>query len=166
LLGYLLAWRCSRSSRGAFGSVLRRRTDYFSTAKPLGASRSANLEYLKKVSDRTGTRHRDGGERGRVRRAEGEAAAEQVEAGLLGLGGVFGRRGGERASETRLARLLARLEVLAQLAQSVRVGLATADGFLQQRHRGEALRNHLLLFDRWQRGEDFPLRFAGAVSLH
>jgi hypothetical protein len=39
LLGYLFAWRCSRSSRRAFGSVFRRRTDSFSNAtaaKPSG----------------------------------------------------------------------------------------------------------------------------------
>jgi hypothetical protein len=75
-------------------------------------------------------------------------SAEQILGRLLGLRRSSGRRGGERASGTRPTRLLARLEVLAQLAQSVRIGLPATDGFLQQRHRGEAFRNHLLLFDR------------------
>ena len=75
-------------------------------------------------------------------------SAEQALGCLLGLRRSFGRRGGERASGTRPTRLLARLEVLAQLAQSVRVRLAAADRFLQQRHRGEAFRNHLLLFEQ------------------
>jgi hypothetical protein len=66
----------------------------------------------------------------------------------------FGRMRFRRSTPARRRKmftggeLLVGLKVLAELAEGVRISLAAADGLLQECHRGEAFRNHLLLFDR------------------
>src|SRR6266536_4661869 len=52
------------------------------------------------------------------------------------------------------------LEVLAELAEGVRICLAAPDGLAEKSHGGKALRHHLLFLDRRQRRKNFPLGFS------
>src|SRR6266511_3642690 len=52
------------------------------------------------------------------------------------------------------------LEVLAELAEGVRICLAAPDGFAEESHGGKALWHHLLFLDHRQGRKDFPLGFS------
>lgn len=52
------------------------------------------------------------------------------------------------------------LEVLAELAEGVRICLAASHGLAEKRHGGKALRYHLLFFDCRKGRKDLPLGFS------